>query len=73
MAATAQIEVLCGADVAEPARLLTEKVIDVHSRITAGAGVARETVESVDHRRYELIDLFKADLGITPGRRTADP
>jgi DNA-binding transcriptional regulator YbjK len=69
-AATAQIEVLCGAAVAEPTRLLTDTVIDVHSRIAAGAGVPEETVDSVDQRRYEVIDLFKADVRIAPARST---
>lgn len=72
-AAAAQIEVLCGAAVAGPARQLTDTVIDVHSAIARGAGVARETVEDVDRRRYELIDLFKSDVGLPPSGRTADP
>ena len=31
-----------------------------------GAGVAREAVEDVNRRRYELIDVFKADVGLPP-------
>ena len=59
-AATAQIEVLCGVAVAGPARELTEMVINVHSEIAAGTGVAQEIVDGVNRRRYEVIDLFKS-------------
>ena len=63
-AATAQIEVLCGVAVAGPARELTEIVINVHSEIAAGTGVAQEIVDGVNRRRYEVIDLFKSDVGL---------
>ena len=63
-AATAQIEVLCGVAVAGPARELTEMVINVHSEIAAGTGVAQEIVDGVNRRRYEVIDLFKSDVGL---------
>jgi hypothetical protein len=72
-AATAQIEILCDDTVAGPARRLTDAVIDVHSRIAAGMGVAQETVEDVDRRRYELINLFKADVEHPPVRRPSHP
>jgi hypothetical protein len=39
-------------------------VIDVHSRIATGTGVAEVVVAEIDRRRYEVIDLFKADLGL---------
>lgn len=64
LAATAAIEVLCGRDVAGPARELADMVLDVHSEIAAGAGVAETVVAETDRRRYEVIDLFKADLGL---------
>lgn len=63
LAATAEIEVLCGGNVAGPARDLANNVVEVHSQIAAGAGVAEAVVAGVDRRRYEVIDLFKADLG----------
>ncbi|WP_327002839.1 hypothetical protein OHA72_48400 [Dactylosporangium sp. NBC_01737] len=63
-AATAQIEVLCGVAVAGPARELTDMVINVHSEIAAGTGVAQEIVDTVNQRRYEVIDLFKTDVGL---------
>jgi hypothetical protein len=63
-AAAAEIEVLSGGEVSAPARDLVNTVIDVHSRIAAGAGVTEAEVASVDHRRYEVIELFKADLGL---------
>lgn len=66
LAATARIEVLCGATIAGPARQLADTVIDVHSRIAAGAGVPQQEVEDVDRRRRELIARFKADLRLQP-------
>jgi hypothetical protein len=39
-------------------------VIEVHSMIAAGTGVEEATVAEVDRRRYEVIELFKADLGL---------
>jgi Acetyl co-enzyme A carboxylase carboxyltransferase alpha subunit len=65
LAATAEIEVLSGVEVSVPARDLATVVIDVHSKIAAGAGVAEAVVAGVDRRRYRVIDLFKADLGLT--------
>jgi hypothetical protein len=62
-AAVAEIEVLAGKEVSAPARDLVNTVIQVHSLIAAGAGVEEGTVAAVDRRRYELIELFKADLG----------
>ena len=66
LAAAAAIEVLSGWDVAGPARELADTVLDVHSRIAEGAGVAQAAVAAADERRYEVIDLFKADLGLPP-------
>ena len=63
-AATAEIEVLSGGDVSRPARDLVNMVIDVHSKIATGTGVSELAVADVDRRRYEVIDLFKADLGL---------
>lgn len=71
-AARAEIEILAGPEVAEPARLLADAVLDVHSRIAEGAGVAKPEVMDVDGRRYKLIDLFKADLGIPVQARHLD-
>jgi hypothetical protein len=71
LAATAEIEVLSGGDVAGPARDLATAVISVHFETAAGTGVAEAVVADVDRRRYEVIDLFKADLGLKP-RRPAD-
>jgi hypothetical protein len=68
LAATAEIEVLSGADVAVPVRDLTTTVISVHSGIAAGTGVPEAVVADVDRRRYDVIDLFKADLGLKPLR-----
>lgn len=50
--------------VSGPARALADKVIDVHSRIAAGAGLAEAIIADVDRFRYEVIDLFKIDLGL---------
>jgi hypothetical protein len=66
-AATAENEVLSGGEVSGPARDLVNAVIDVHSRIAAGAGVAEVAVADVDRRRYAVIDLFKTDLGLKTG------
>ncbi|MQY09608.1 hypothetical protein [Actinomadura macrotermitis] len=66
LAATAEIEILAGREVAAPARLLTGTLLDVHARI-AGAGTAEAAAEDADRRRRELVDLFKADLGIRTG------
>jgi hypothetical protein len=63
-AATAEIEILSGLEVSGPARELTNTVIDVHSSLAAGTGVPEAVVADVDRRRYEVIDLFKADLGL---------
>ncbi|HEY3464455.1 MAG TPA: hypothetical protein VGL47_04945 [Amycolatopsis sp.] len=63
-AATAEIEVLAGREVAGPARELTSTVIDVHTKIAEGAGVEAATVAAVDRRRLEVIKLFKRDLGL---------
>jgi hypothetical protein len=65
-AATARIEVLCGAAIAGPARQLADTAIDVHSRIAAGAGLPQQEVAGVDRRRRELIARFKADLRLAP-------
>jgi hypothetical protein len=66
LAAAAEIEVLAGGEVSGPARDLANSVIGVHSKIAAGTGVAEAMVADVDRRRYEVIDLFKADLGLRP-------
>ncbi|HEY5987655.1 MAG TPA: hypothetical protein VIV12_14965 [Streptosporangiaceae bacterium] len=71
LTATAEIEVLSGGEVSGPARDLANTVIDVHSEIAAGTGVAETVVADVDRRRYEVIGLFKADLGLK-ARRSAD-
>jgi len=72
-AATAEIEVLSRREVSGPARDLVNTVIDVHSRIAAGTGVAAAEVADVDRQRYEIIDLFKADLGFQTRRQEANP
>ncbi|MFI6984032.1 hypothetical protein ACIBSV_36205 [Embleya sp. NPDC050154] len=64
LAATAEIEILSGREVSGPARDLVNAVIDTHTRIAAGAGVTDAMVADVDRRRYEVIDLFKSDLGL---------
>ncbi|MGW1995325.1 hypothetical protein [Embleya sp. NPDC001921] len=64
LAATAEIEILSGREVSGPARDLVNAVIDTHSRIAAGAGVTDAMVADVDRRRYEVIDLFKSELGL---------
>ncbi|WAZ19036.1 hypothetical protein STRCI_000056 [Streptomyces cinnabarinus] len=71
-AAAAEIEVLAGQGVAESARALVEAVIDAHTRIAVGGGDTDTLVSHVDHRRHEVIDLFKSDLGLAAGsgRRT---
>jgi transcription initiation factor TFIIIB Brf1 subunit/transcription initiation factor TFIIB len=63
-AAAAEIEVLSGEEVSGPARSLVEAVIEVHSGIAEGTGVAEAVVDDVDRRRHRVIDLFKADLGL---------
>lgn len=65
-AATARIEVLCRAAIAGPARDLADTVMNVHSRIAAGAGLLQQEVEDVDRRRRELIARFKVDLQLDP-------
>jgi ABC-type amino acid transport system permease subunit len=67
-AATAEIEILAGHEVSVPARELTDTIIEVHSAIAKGTGV-EEALVAADHRRYEMIALFKADLGIPPRRQ----
>lgn len=67
LAATSEIAILAGREVAEPARHLTNAVLDVHARIAADTGVPESEVKGIDRRRQTLIDLFKADLGIEPG------
>jgi hypothetical protein len=64
LAATAEIEILAGPEVAVPARQLTTEVLDVHTRIAENAGVTEARVGDVDRHRHALIDLFKADLDI---------
>jgi hypothetical protein len=63
-AATAEIEVLAGREVAGPARELANTVIEVHSKIAAAEGVEKTTVDAADRRRLAVIELFKADLGL---------
>lgn len=46
----------------EPVRKLTEDIIDVPSRISVGVGVDQAEVDGVDHRRGQVINLFKADI-----------
>ncbi|MGP9022913.1 hypothetical protein ACT1U9_31480 [Streptomyces sp. BR1] len=67
-AATAEIEVLAGRDVSGPARALAESVIEAHSAIAAGASAEETGVAEVDRRRYEVIELFKRDLGLRTRR-----
>lgn len=38
--------------------------IEILCGLAAGTGVAETVVADVDRRRYEVIDLFKADLGL---------
>ncbi|MEU0795421.1 hypothetical protein ABZ342_35610 [Amycolatopsis sp. NPDC005961] len=64
-AATAEIEVLAGREVAGPARDLATTVIETHSKIASGEGVEGTAVTAVDRQRLEVVALFKADLGIT--------
>ncbi len=63
-AATAEIEVLADKTVSGPARALVESVIEAHSAVAAGASAEEAGVAEVDRRRYEVIELFKADLGL---------
>jgi hypothetical protein len=63
-AATAEIEVLAGREVAGPARELANTVIEVHSKIAAAEGVEKTIVDAADRRRLAVIELFKADLGL---------
>lgn len=63
-AALAEIQVLSREEVWRPARDLVTTVIDVHSKISAGTAGAEALVPNVDRRRLEVIDLFKADLGL---------
>ncbi|MDL4815227.1 hypothetical protein [Actinomadura opuntiae] len=64
LVATAEIEILADARVAEPARRLADTVLEVHARIARDDGVTASEVEDVDQRRRALIGLFKTDLGI---------
>jgi hypothetical protein len=71
LAAAAEIEILAGHEVADPARLLADAVLNAHARIARDAGVTESEVEEVNRRRYALIDLFKADLDIPVETRHA--
>lgn len=73
LAATAEIEILSGREVWVPARELTDTVIGVHSEIATGGGVPESEVADADRRRLELIDLFKADLGLTARANRRSP
>ena len=64
LAATAEIEILSGREVRVPARELTDTVIGVHAKIAAGGGAPEPEVADADRRRLQLIELFKADLGL---------
>lgn len=64
LAATAEIEILSGAEVGGPVRDLVDIIIDVHSRIADGTVAADAVVPDVDRRRREVIDLFRSDLGL---------
>ncbi len=70
-AAAAEIEVLAGHHVSEPARALVTAVIDAHTRIADGADGTEALVAHVDRRRHEVIELFKSDLGLEPARNTS--
>jgi hypothetical protein len=70
LAAAAEIEVLSGREVSRPARDLANAVIDVHSKIASGAGVPEAVIDDVDRRRYEVIDVFRADLALHARRST---
>jgi hypothetical protein len=65
-AATAEITILSGREVHRPACVFADVVLDVHSRIAAGAGVTKAELDEVDGRRHKLIELFKSDLSIDP-------
>ncbi|KOG26925.1 MULTISPECIES: hypothetical protein [Streptomyces] len=65
-AATAEITILSGRGVYKPACVLAEVVLDVHTRIAAGAEWTKAEVDEVDGQRHKLIELFKSDLGIDP-------
>ncbi|MGW1767344.1 hypothetical protein ACWCQL_25195 [Streptomyces sp. NPDC002073] len=71
LAATAELEILSGPEVAEPARDLVDTVMKVHERIATGSGVPKAEVDAVDRRRLEIVDLFKADLGLPTRASTA--
>ena len=51
-------------DVSSAPTGLAHKVMDVHSQLAAGTGASESAVADVDRRRYEVVDLFKADLGL---------
>ena len=70
-AAAAEIELLASKEVSEPARNLGSKVIDTHSRIAVDAALINVLVPECDRHRYDLIKLFKADLGIQTKRQAA--
>ncbi|MCX4632693.1 hypothetical protein [Streptomyces sp. NBC_01443] len=70
LAATAELEILSGPEVAKPARDLVDTVMKVHERIAAG-GVPKAEVDAVNRRRLEIVDLFKADLGLPTRASTA--
>ena len=51
-----------------------DRVIDVHSRIAAGADVEQSVIDDVDRYRREVIDLFKTDIAPrTPAGRPVPP
>lgn len=65
--ATAVIELIAGRKLADQARQLQIQVTDVHKRLRRGDSVVEQKeVDDADHARRELIELFKADLDISP-------
>jgi hypothetical protein len=62
--ATAVIELLAEAEIAEAARRLQVQVFETHEKIRSeGREVAKEEIEKTDRDRLCLIKLFKSDLG----------
>ena len=61
-AAAAEIDILAGPNVSEPAQELVEVVLEVHRKLVARDEEARARVPDVNRERLRLKDLFKADL-----------
>jgi hypothetical protein len=62
--ATAVIELIAESTISDQARMLQEKITDVHARLRQKDDTAEEEAAEADQARRDLIRRFKTDLGI---------